>query len=237
MCRPTMPVPMRRADRLFQIVRLLRRRQLTTAAQLADRLEVSERTVYRDIRDLVSSGVAVQGEAGVGYRLGKDFDLPPMMFNIDEIQALVLGVRMVESWGDIDLRNAARAVLSKVEAVLPPSKRQRLEDTALFSLSFRVSPEVRANVGTLRKAIDERAKVHLDYADAAGRASGRVVCPLGLYFWGAVWTLGAFCELRQDFRNFRLDRIERAAFLEETFENVPPRTLDDFIRAVTRDER
>ena len=151
-----MPVLMRRADRLFQIVQLLRRRRLTTAAQIAERLEVSERTVYRDIRDLSLSGVPVLGEAGVGYRLGRDFDLPPMMFTVDEIQALVLGARMVESWGDEELRRAARDVLTKVEAVLPPSKRHRVHDTALFSLSFKISPEVRANVGTLRKAIDGR---------------------------------------------------------------------------------
>lgn len=129
----------------------------------------------------------MQGEAGVGYRLGKDFDLPPMMFSVDEIQALVLGVRMVESWGDEELRSAARAVLSKVEAVLPPSKRHRVQDTALFSLSFRVLPEVRANVGTLRKAIDDRATVHLAYEDANGKPSGRVVSPLGLYFWGSAF--------------------------------------------------
>ncbi len=227
---------MRRADRLFQIVQLLRRRRLTTAAQIAERLEVSERTVYRDIRDLALSGVPVQGEAGVGYRLGKDFDLPPMMFSVDEIQALVLGARMVESWGDEELRSAARAVLTKVEAVLPPSKRHRVQDTALFSLSFRISPEVRASVGTLRKAIDDRVRVQLDYADATGRPSGRTVCPLGLYFWGAVWTLGAWCELRQDFRNFRLDRIAEAVSLDETFAYESPRTLEDFIQSMTRDD-
>ena len=232
-----MPVLMRRADRLFQIVQLLRRRRLTTAAQLAERLEVSERTVYRDIRDLSLAGVPVLGEAGVGYRLGRDFDLPPMMFTVDEIQALVLGARMVESWGDEELRRAALDVLTKVEAVLPPSKRHRVRDTALFSLSFRVSPDVRQNVGTLRKAIDERTKVHLDYADAHDNPSGRVVCPLGLYFWGAVWTLGGWCELRHDFRNFRLDRIKRVSSLEETFTYESPTTLEDYIRAMTDDER
>ena len=144
---------------------MLRRRRLTTAAQLAERLEVSERTVYRDIRDLSGSGVPILGEAGVGYRLGKDFDLPPLMFNGEEVQALVLGARMVESWGDSELRQAARSVLTKVEAVLPPSKRQQVHDTALFSLSFRVSPEVRANVGALRKAIDARTKIRLDYKE------------------------------------------------------------------------
>ncbi len=230
-----MPARMRRADRLFQIVQMLRRRRLTTAAQLAERLEVSERTVYRDIRDLSGSGVPILGEAGVGYRLGKDFDLPPLMFSGEEVQALVLGARMVESWGDSELRQAARSVLTKVEAVLPPSKRQQVHDTALFSLSFRVSPEVRANVGALRKAIDARTKIRLDYKDREGVASGRVVCPLGLYFWGNVWTLGAWCELREDFRNFRLDRIEKATSTNETFRSEPPLTLEDYVRAMTRD--
>ena len=230
-----MPARMRRADRLFQIVQMLRRRRLTTAAQLAERLEVSERTVYRDIRDLSGSGVPILGEAGVGYRLGKDFDLPPLMFSGEEVQALVLGARMVESWGDSELRQAARSVLTKVEAVLPPSKRQQLHDTALFSLSFRVSKEVRANVGALRKAIDARTKIRLDYKDREGVASGRVVCPLGLYFWGNVWTLGAWCELREDFRNFRLDRIEKATSTSETFRSEPPLTLEDYVRAMTRD--
>jgi len=232
-----MPVLMRRAERLFQIVQLLRRRRVTTAAQIAERLEVSERTVYRDIRDLSLSGVPVLGEAGVGYRLGGGFDLPPMMFTVDEIQALVLGARMVESWGDEELRRAARDVLTKVEAVLPESKRHRVQDTALFSLSYRVSPEVRAKVGTLRKAVDARSKVHLDYADAKGAPSGRVVCPLGLYFWGSVWTLGAWCELRRDFRNFRLDRIQDVSILADAFAYESPTTLEDFIHAMTTDER
>ena len=214
---------------------MLRRRRLTTAAQLAERLEVSERTVYRDIRDLGASGVPILGEAGVGYRLGKDFDLPPLMFNGEEVQALVLGARMVESWGDSELRQAARSVLTKVEAVLPPSKRHQVHDTALFSLSFRVSPGVRENVGALRKAIDARTKIRLDYKDREGIASGRVVCPLGLYFWGNVWTLGAWCELRKDFRNFRLDRIEKAMSTEETFRTEPPLTIEDYVRAMTRD--
>jgi len=115
--------------------------------------------------------------------------------------------------------------------------RHGVEDTTLFSLSYRVSPEVRANVGVLRKAVDDRSKVHLDYADATGTPSGRVVCPLGLYFWGSVWTLGAWCELRQDFRNFRLDRIEEVSILDDVFAYESPTTLEDFIQAMTDDER
>ena len=142
---------------------------------------------------------------------------------------------MVESWGDSELRQAARSVLTKVEAVLPPSKRQQVHDTALFSLSFRVSPEVRSNVGALRKAIDARTKIRLDYKDREGVASGPIVCPLGLYFWGNVWPLGAWCELREDFRNFRLDRIEKASSTNETFRSESPRTLEGYVRAMTRD--
>jgi predicted DNA-binding transcriptional regulator YafY len=226
---------MRRADRLFQIVSLLRRRRFVTAAWLAQRLEVSERTIYRDVRDLIGSGVPIEGEAGVGYRLGKDFDLPPMMFNVDEIQALVLGARMVEVWGDDDLRRAARNVLDKTEAALPPKLRPRVHDTALFAVSFRASEEVRAIMGPIRRAVDEHRKLLLHYRDADEQHSERTVRPLGLYFWGMTWTLGAWCELRQDFRNFRLDRIEAVELRDEGFELIPPVTLEDYVRAMNRE--
>ncbi len=226
---------MRRADRLFQIVSILRRRRLTTAAQLAERLEVSERTVYRDIADLSRSGVPVVGEAGVGYRVGKDFDLPPLMFNESEIQALVLGARMVESWGDDELKQAARAALDKVQAVLPPKARARVDDTALFSLSFRVPPKVRKTMGVVRKAVDARLKISFRYTDRDGAGSRRTVRPLGLYFWGAAWTLAAWCELREDFRNFRLDRIDALRTTTDPFALEPPVTLADYVRAMTTD--
>lgn len=129
---------MRRVDRLFSIVLELRRRPVTTAAQLGDHLEVSVRTIYRDIADLVGAGIPIEGEAGVGYRLGVDFELPPLMFTVAEVQALVLGARMVEAWGDPRLRTAARSSLGKIEAVLPPAERHRVVDTALFALSFWV---------------------------------------------------------------------------------------------------
>jgi predicted DNA-binding transcriptional regulator YafY len=227
---------MRRADRLFQIVSLLRRRRFTTAAWLGERLEVSERTVYRDIADLVASGVPIEGEAGVGYRLGKEFELPPLMFNVEEIRALVLGARMVESWADDDLRQAARSVLDKVEAVLPPSSRGKLQDTALFALGLRLPEHARALLGPLRRAIDERRMLTLEYRDAGDQLSERRVRPLALYFWGATWTLAAWCELRVDYRNFRVDRIARAALEPERFELVSPVTLAEFIAAMTEDD-
>jgi len=220
---------MRRADRLFQLVSVLRLRRRTTAAQLAARLEVSERTIYRDVADLVASGVPIEGEAGVGYRLHKDFDLPPLMFNFEEIHALVLGARMVEAWGDDDLRQAARAVLDKVEVVLPPAERKLVHDTALFSLSFRMDDVVRARLKVVRDAVHARRSLDFAYANEGGEVTRRIVRPLGLFFWGPTWILGAWCELRRAHRNFRLDRMREVVVLDETFEHVSPVTLADFI--------
>jgi predicted DNA-binding transcriptional regulator YafY len=223
---------MRRAERLFRIVQHLRRRRLTTAAQLARRLEVSERTIYRDIADLIGSGVPIEGEAGVGYLMGDDIDLPPIVLETSEIQALVLGMRMVGSWGDAELRAAAASVLDKVEAVLPPAKRPWIESTALYAISFSMDATTRARLGELRTAIDARRALRIAYADAEGRATSREVCPLGLWFWGRTWTLGAWCELRCDHRNFRVDRIAELCDAGRDFEAVEPRTLEAYVRSV-----
>ncbi|MBV1861205.1 MAG: YafY family transcriptional regulator, partial [Nannocystaceae bacterium] len=175
---------MRRADRLFQIVQLLRGRRLTTAAQLAERLEVSERTIYRDVADLGRSGVPIEGEAGVGYRMGKNFELPPLMFNVAEIQALVLGARMVDSWADDELRSAVKGALDKIEAVLPEGERSRMQNTALFAVSTRVSHDLRRFMSELRHATEDRHIVRIRYDDKDGQGTERRVRPLGLYFWG-----------------------------------------------------
>lgn len=223
---------MRRADRLFRIVQVMRRRRLVTAAQLAEQLEVSERTIYRDLADLSRSGVPIQGEAGVGYRLDRGFDLPPLMFNAAEVEGLVLGARMVERWGDPELRHAARSILDKVHAVLPDAERERLRGTSLFAMSFAVDDEVLERLGHCRKAIREQMKVHIDYLDPDGKQTERVTRPLGLFFWGHTWTVAAYCELRQDFRNFRLDRVTDMQVLTQRFELVSPVTLEDYVRAM-----
>ncbi|HEX6255589.1 MAG TPA: YafY family protein [Euzebyales bacterium] len=226
---------MRRADRLFSIVLELRRRPVTTAAQLADALEVSVRTIYRDIADLVAAGIPVEGEAGVGYRLGSDFELPPLMFTVAEVQALVLGGRMVEAWGDPRLRAAARSSLAKVEAVLPPSERHRITDTALYALSYWSPEEPRETLGVVREAIDRRHRMHMTYSTPDGERTERVIRPLGLFFWGRTWTVAAWCELREDHRSFRVDRIIDPRLLVDRFALEPPVTLDDFMVSV-RDE-
>ena len=193
---------------------------------------MSERTVYRDVRDLIISGVPVEGEAGVGYRLGKHFELPPLMFNIEEVEALVLGMRMVQKWGDTDLSRAARSIIRKLEGVLPESESRKLESTALFALSFRISDEVRKTLRTCRRAVNERRTLLIEYTDPKGSSTKRTLRPLGLYFWGQTWTLAAYCELRKGFRNFRLDRVDRIRLGKDHFELVPPITLEDYVRAM-----
>jgi predicted DNA-binding transcriptional regulator YafY len=221
---------MRRADRLFRIVQRLRRRGVVTARALAESLEVSERTIYRDVRDLILSGVPVQGEAGVGYALPAGFDLPPLMFTEEEIEALVLGARMVESWTDPALAEAARAALTKIDNVLPARLRERIPDARLFAPGFHVRQAMTDNLGPLRSAIAARKKVHFAYQDASAAATERTVQPLGLFYWGAKWSLGAWCELRDGFRDFRVDRMSRLAVLPEAFPPIAGRTLADFFR-------
>ena len=221
---------MRRADRLFQIVERLRRRKAVTAAALAEELAVSARTIYRDVSDLVVSGVPILGEAGVGYALQKGFDLPPLMFDEEEIEALVLGARIVESWADPALVRAARRVLDKVEAVLPRRLRDRIPDATLFVPGFHVRAAINAELGTLRAAVRERRKVKFAYQDRVGADSTRTVQPLGVFYWGASWSLGAWCEMRQGFRNFRLDRMHDVEATAQTFTPQPGRTLRDFFR-------
>jgi predicted DNA-binding transcriptional regulator YafY len=221
---------MRRADRLFQIVQVLRRRRrgATTAKALAEALEVSERTIYRDVQDLIASGVSIQGEAGVGYALPASFDLPPLMFNEEEIEALVLGARVVKSFADPALASAADDVLAKVEAVLPQRLKDRIAATTLFALNFRKKENKEFTL--LRQAIKAQKKVELMYQDKAQAKTARIVQPLGLFYWGTSWSLGAWCELRQDFRNFRLDRMEVVRVSDEAFELLPGRRLEDFFR-------
>jgi predicted DNA-binding transcriptional regulator YafY len=187
---------MRRADRLFQIVQRLRRRGVTTAAQLAEALEVSPRTIYRDVADLIASGVPFLGEAGVGYALPRGYDLPPLMFTEEEIEALVLGARAVRSWADPALARAADDALGKIENALPERLRHLVPESALFAVGFHVPARTRAGLGELRAAIRDRLKVRLHYADRAGAPSQRIVWPLGLFYWGTSWTLGLVRDAR-----------------------------------------
>ena len=223
---------MRRADRLLQILLILRAQPVVTARQLADRLEVSERTIYRDIQELIFSGIPIEAEAGTGYCLPDSFDLPPIMFTAEELRALVLGVRTVQSWGDRDLAQAACVVLDKVNAILPERLREDFESIPLFVPAFHVSIAVKEALAILRKGTTNCQKVQFKYQRADGQKSCRTVQPLGLFYWGATWSLGSWCELRQDFRNFRLDRMMQVELLNEYFESSPGRSLQDYMNAM-----
>jgi len=228
---------MRRADRLFQIVQYLRGGRLVTARMLSERLEVSERTIYRDVADLASCGVPIDGEAGIGYIMRAGFDLPPLMFTRDELAALTLGARFVNAWGGAELARAAEEALVKIEAVLPERERRMVEETPLFAMAFEMADSTREMIDRLDAAIRGRKRIRIAYSSLDDEMSERDVRPLGLYYWGKTWTLGAWCELRSDFRSFRADRIAGLEDCGDTFRPEPGRTLKDYLRRMKEEGR
>jgi predicted DNA-binding transcriptional regulator YafY len=209
---------MRRSDRLFQLVQFLRVRRFATGQQIADELGVSKRTIYRDIGDLQGAGVPIDGEAGVGYRIDRGFELPPLTFNAEEIESLVLGARIVASWSDPELADAVRSAMTKIEAALPEPLHRVLLETALFAPGRPRTGAMTSELGVLRRAISEHRRVEFSYRRADGAASLRTVRPLALYFWGTKWTLASWCEFRHDYRSFRPDRMTNVVEREETFD-------------------
>jgi len=220
---------MRRADRLFQITQILRNRRTVTAKQLSERLEVSERTIYRDIQDLSLSGIPVEGEAGVGYMLRHSLDIPPMMFNAEELEAMLLGVKMLKTWSGNELAQSAQSALDKIEAVLPDELKQNLENQKLFVPDFLISNQHQANFESLRQAINRQQRIEVDYQAINGQSSTRKLEPLGLYYWGKIWTLVAWCQLRKAFRVFRVDLIKAIRNHKVSFESKHGQSLDDYI--------
>jgi predicted DNA-binding transcriptional regulator YafY len=228
---------MRRADRLFRIVQLLRAGRLQTAHSLAQKLQVSDRTIYRDVQDLQLSGVPILGEAGVGYTLRRDYDLPPLMFDSREITALVLGSRMVAAWGDAELASAANDALRKIEAVLTPALRDRIDAVPLYVPGYGLENQgaTRQVLEQLRGAIGGSHIVDVIYGDQEDRVTERRLRPMALLFWGSKWTLVAWCELRADFRSFRVDRFKAVRQLEETFFQERGQRYEDFLAKVRRE--
>jgi predicted DNA-binding transcriptional regulator YafY len=223
---------MRRADRLFQIVQHFRGGRLVTAQKLGAWLEVSERTIYRDIADLQATGVPIDGEAGVGYIMREGFDLPPLMFTRDEIVALVAGARMVRAFGGAAMARAADEALVKIGAVLPTAEKDRIAATQIHTPMWVVSDTDRKAIDIAERAIDSKTVLTLDYRDEAGKTSLRSVRPLGLWFWGKVWTLVAWCEMRDDFRAFRIDRVVSIKATDRRFKPERGKLLADFYRLV-----
>jgi predicted DNA-binding transcriptional regulator YafY len=222
---------MQRAERLFQLLTLLRnRRTVMTAKQLSDHLQVSERTIYRDIQSLSLSGVPVEGEAGVGYRLSHRYQLPPLMFDRHEVDALLLGARMVNSWGDTDMAAHAKQAMQKILSVLPDHLRHSDESLPLLVPQMEdVQKFYTAHSQPIREAIHSRQKIKIDYTRADTQTSTRVIEPLGLIFWGKVWTLVAWCQLRHDYRTFRLDRINDLHIVADYFDTDDNKSLKHFL--------
>lgn len=221
---------MRKAERLFQIINLLRnRRTVLTAQMLAETLEVSERTIYRDVQALSLSGVPIEGEAGVGYRLQRQFDLPPIMFDHDEVEAILLGARMVRSWSDRQLAASANSALNKILAILPQDLRAVEETSPIKVPNYQQQATISPHSEQIRKAIKNRNIIQINYTDAKDEITTRKIWPLGIFFWGKAWTLVAWCEKRSDYRVFRLDRILLFKQTETHFEISKQCSLNHYL--------
>ena len=209
---------MKRAERLLQLLQILRRhRRPVTGEAIAAELEVSLRTVYRDIASLIADRVPIRGEAGVGYVLGEGFDLPPLMFTPDELEAVMLGLRWVARRGDQHLSRAAQDTVAKIGAVLPERLKPFLFDAGLMVPPFERVIRDTVDVAQLRNAIREGRKVSLVYTAEDGKQSERVIWPIAVAYYDAQRLILAWCELRQAFRSFRTDRMARAEVLEQKY--------------------
>ncbi|MCB1583845.1 MAG: YafY family transcriptional regulator [Xanthomonadales bacterium] len=198
---------------------LRKRRQAVTAQQIADAFGICKRTVYRDLQCLMDSGVPIRGEAGIGYTINKQFYLPPIAFDADELEAIGLGISMVRQWTDQRFADKADSAFEKIEAVLPTSLQGELKQITTYAVPTRPKVPWTVNFSDLRDYIRTRRKIHIVYRDQDEQETIRTLRPLALFFFNPVWLLASWCELRQDFRNFRLDRIQNVIVVDEKFDD------------------
>mgnify|MGYP003606644956 FL=1 len=220
---------MRRSDRLFDIIQYLRTATgPVTAAALAATLEVTPRTIYRDIATLQARRVPIDGAAGIGYVLRKSFDLPPLMFTADEVEAIAIGARLVRRLRDAKLQEAADSVFSKVTVVLPEALRRQLVSTPFFvSPGDTVEPQG-VDLADMRAAIRDSRKLYISYADEQGRRTNRTIWPIAMAYYVDVTLVGAWCELRNGYRNFRVERIQSSKVLDEQFDQANGRLFREW---------
>ena len=210
---------MRRADRLFDVIQVLRTaRKPVTAATLAEELEVTVRTIYRDVATLQARRVPIEGAPGLGYVLRKGFDLPPLMFTVDEVEAIAVGARLVRRVRDKELQRAAARVLDKVTVVLPESLRGFVADAPIY-VSHGDAKDPTVDLSQVRAAIRDRRKIRISYLDEKGNRTRRTIWPLAMAYYVDVSLIGAWCELRKDFRNFRVERITSSSVLAARFQD------------------
>src|SRR5258707_14558357 len=210
---------MRRAERLFQIIQILRRskRRPITAGDIASELETSLRTIYRDISQLLAERVPIRGEAGIGYILEDGFDMPPLRLTADEIEAAMLGAQWVMGRGDESLARAARDLVAKIGAVVPAHLKPLALDSTLVSPNWKRIEQDAVDMARVRAAVHAQTKIAVAYADELGRETERTIWPIAVSYWDTVRVVVAWCKLRQAFRSFRTDRVRRADFLPNRY--------------------
>ena len=221
---------MRRADRLIKMVNFLRsRRRAVTASRIADEFGICTRTVYRDIQDLMDAGTPISGEAGVGYMINPDYYLPPITFDQDELEALTLGISMVRQWTDDRFAKKALNALEKIQTALPSQIRSELEQVTTYALPSDNRPPWTVSFSDVRECIRKQQKIQIEYSDGERQFSERVIRPLALMFFSPVWILAAWCEKREDFRHFRMDRIHNMQVLEQAFSDDDGKGLSAYL--------
>lgn len=224
---------MTKAERLFQLYTLLRaRRTAVTAETVAQVMEVSVRTVYRDIQALMLSGIQIDGEPGIGYLLRPGNELPPLMFDAEEVMALMVGARMVRAFTDPQLAQAASNAERKIASILPPTLKQRAARQPYRIPILKRDEPLREMHALLRQACEMQRKIRITYLDEEQQQSERIVWPLGIIGWSGRWTLLAWCELRQNYRNFRFDRVQHTSLSEESFETDAQLCLQHYLHSV-----
>ncbi len=229
---------MRRADRLFEIIETMRSTtKAVTAAELSHELGVSERTIYRDISGLQGQGVPIEGEAGIGYVLRPGFHMPPLMFTIEELEAIVLGARLAGQRADKDLQKAADRVLSKVKSVIPDQMQSRMDRIPLYAPPTYWPSHNAGEMALIRECIRKEIKISIDYSDLKENVTTRIIWPVAVAFFAESTLLAAWCELRNDFRHFRIDRMQQVRTLEERFNGGGGRLLQSWERQVTGKNR
>ena len=220
---------MRRTDRLFELIQILRDGRLHRGKDLAERLGISLRTLYRDMDTLIASGIPVEGERGLGYMMTAPITLPPLNLTLTELEALHLGLAVVTKAADEELQRAAKSLSDKVDAVLPEDRAAPATGWGFAVYPFAEAARGFVHMAPLRAAIRSRRKIDITYSSPDQPETRRRVRPLQMEYWGRVWTLTSWCELRNDFRVFRVDRIRTLDVSFDTFEEEPGKTLGDYL--------
>ncbi|QMU57781.1 MAG: WYL domain-containing protein [Boseongicola sp.] len=220
---------MRRTDRLFELIQILRDGRLHRGKDMAENLGVSLRTLYRDMDTLIASGIPVEGERGLGYMMTAPITLPPLNLTLTELEALHLGLTVVAKAADEELQAAADSLAKKVDAVLPEDRAAPASGWGFAVYPFAEAARGFVHMAPLRAAIRSRRKARITYTTLDDTQTQRIVRPLQMEYWGRVWTLTSWCELREDFRVFRVDRIQTLDITSDTFEEKPGKTLGDYM--------